>query len=164
MDEFASRQFPVREDMRYQRRSWIVERAGWAVLVLLALIGLSGAFGTGPLSWQTVSGGSLTVEYERFQRATRLARYTFEARAQNAPELQLHLGGDFQRNFEISDIQPRPARSATGPDGLDLSFATAGAGAGRIVIWAHSRRYGANNVNVRLGSDAPLSFWVFVYP
>jgi hypothetical protein len=164
MDEFASRQSPVREDMRFQRRSWIAERIGWTVLLILALIGLSGAFGTGPLAWQTASGGPLSVEYERFQRATRVAQYTFNVRPQTEPELRLHLSGDFQRNFEISKIQPEPARSAAGEDGMHLIFPTDGANAARIVIWAHSRRYGASEITARAGQETPVSFWVFVYP
>ncbi len=164
MDEFASRQYPVREDMRFQRRSWIVERAGWALLVLIALIGLSGAFGIGPLSWQKASGGLLSIEYERFQRITRLSQFTFNASGQTGPELRLHLSEAFQKNFEVSNIQPQPTRSVTGPDGIDLSFATDGASAGRIVIWAHSRRYGLSDLSARLADEAPVSFWIFVYP
>jgi hypothetical protein len=164
MDEFASRQVPIKEDMRFQRRSWIVERIGWSVLVLLALIGLSGAFGIGPLSWQTAQGGSLSVEYERFQRITRLARFTFEVKAQTEPELRLHLSRAFQQEFEISKIQPEPTRSTAGADGMDLTFPTDGANAARIVIWAHSRRYGTTDIAARVGNEAPVSFWVFVYP
>lgn len=121
MDDFASRTTPIREDMRVQRRSWIAERIGWGVLVLLVLIGLSGAFGSGPLSWQTASRGSLSVDYERFQRATRLARFTFETRPQTEPELRLHLNEAFQRNFEISKIQPEPVHSTAEADGR-ISF------------------------------------------
>jgi len=164
MDEFASRQAPVQENMRFQRRSWIVERVGWSILVVLALIGLSGAFGIGPLSWQTASGGSLKVEYERFQRITRLARFTFEVSAQSGPELRLHLNKPFQQDFEVSNIQPQPTHSAAGADGMDLFFGNAGAGAARIVIWAHSRRYGKSDLVARVGDEAPLPFWVFVYP
>ena len=164
MDEFASRQFPIQEDMRFQRRSWIAERVGWSVLLLLMLVGLSGAFGIGPLSWQTASGGSLSVQYERFQRITRLARFTFTANAQKGSETQLHLSRGFQDDFEVSDIQPQPARSAAGADGLTLTFATQGDTAGRIVIWAHSRRYGKSDITARIGNEAPVPFWVFVYP
>jgi hypothetical protein len=164
MDEFASREVPIREDMRFQRRSWIAERIGWSVLVILALIGLSGAFGTGPLSWQKTSSGSLSVEYERFQRATRLARFAFEAKGQTAPELRLHLSRAFQNDFQVADIQPRPTRSAAGPDGIDLSFAAENTSDARIVIWAHSRRYGKCDITAQLGGEAPVSFWVLVYP
>ncbi len=164
MDEFASRQYPVQEDMRFQRRSWIVERAGWGLLVLIALVGLSGAFGIGPLSWQTASSGSLSVEYERFERVTRVARFTFEVKPQTEPELRLHLNGAFQRNFEISKIQPEPAQTAVGPDGMDMVFSTGGSDAARVVIWAHSRHYGMSDISAQLASEAPVSFWIFVYP
>jgi hypothetical protein len=164
MDEFASRQFPIREDMRYQRRSWIVERAGWTLLVLLALVALSGLFGTGPLSWAKVSGGSLSVEYDRFQRATRVARYTFDFKPQTQPELRLHLSDAFQRNFEISKIQPEAARTSVAPDGMDLFFPSSVGNAARVVIWANSRHYGTSDITAQVGSEAPVSFWVFVYP
>ena len=164
MDEFTSRQTPVRENMRFQRRSWIAERVGWAVLVLIALIGLSGAFGIGPLSWQTASGGSLTVDYERFQRITRLSRFAFEVKTQTQPELRLHLNEAFQQNFEISKIQPEPTRTAARSDGMHLFFANGGEAAARIIIWAHSRRYGMSDIVARVGDEAPASFWVFVYP
>jgi hypothetical protein len=163
MDEFASRQYPVREDMRFQRRSWIVERGGWALLVLIALAALTGVFGNGPLSWQTAANGALSVEYERFQRITRITRFTFSAGAQNA-EFTLHLSRPFQDGFEISNVQPQPTRSAAGPDGIELTFATAPTNAGRIVIWAHSRRYGVSDISARLGNDAPVSFRILVYP
>lgn len=164
MDEFDSRQFPIREDMRFQQRSWLVERVGWTALVLLALIGLTGLLGTGPLSWQKVSGGTLSVEYERFQRATRLARYTFVVKPQTESELRLHLDGAFQRNFEISKIQPEAARTAVGPDGMDLVFASNGADTASIVIWAHSRHYGTSDIATRVNNGPPVAFWVFVYP
>jgi hypothetical protein len=163
MDEFASRQFPIREDMRFQQRSWLIERAGWSALVLLALIGLSGLFGTGPLAWAKASAGSLSVEYDRFQRATRVARYTFDVKPQPGSELKLHLSGAFQRDFEISKIQPETSRTAVGPDGMDLIFPTNGETA-RVVIWAHSRKYGTSEISVLAGSEPPVSFWVFVYP
>jgi hypothetical protein len=164
MDEFVSRQTPIRENMRFQRRSWVAERVGWALLVLIALSGLSGAFGIGPLSWQTASGGSLTLDYERFQRYTRLTRFTFDVKAQTEPELRLHLNEAFPRNFEISKIQPEPTRTAARPDGMDLFFANGGENAARIVIWAHSRRYGTSDLGARVGGEAPVPFWVFVYP
>ena len=44
MDEFASRHYPVQENMRFQKRSWIVERLGWLVLLAIAVVGLSGVF------------------------------------------------------------------------------------------------------------------------
>ena len=57
MDEAVSRKYPVREDMRFQRRSWALERVGWAVLALIAIAGLTGALGNGPASRAQASAG-----------------------------------------------------------------------------------------------------------
>jgi hypothetical protein len=32
------------------------------------------------------------------------------------------------------------------------------------VIWAHPRHYGTSDIAAQIGSEAPVSFWVFVYP
>ena len=87
MDETASRKYPVHEDMRFQHRSWALERAGWLVLALIAIAGLTGVFGNGPASWAHASAGSLAVSYERFQRATRTSAFVFDVTHQAGSDL-----------------------------------------------------------------------------
>jgi hypothetical protein len=50
MDEFASRRYPVQEHMRFQHRTWLIERIGWFVLAFIVLLALLGLFGSGFLS------------------------------------------------------------------------------------------------------------------
>jgi hypothetical protein len=164
MDEFASREYPIREDMRFQDRFWRWERAAWFILILLALVGLSGTLGVGPLSWKKASAGPLTVEYERFQRVTRLAKFSFNIADHSASEVRLHLNADFQKNYEISSIQPRPSHSTAGADGIDLTFASEPGREARIVIWAHSRHYGMSHLTASADGGEPATFWVLVYP
>jgi len=164
MDEFASREYPIREDMRFQDRFWRWERAAWLILILLAAVGLSGALGVGPLSWEKASAGPLTVEYERFQRVTRLSKFSFDIAEHSASDLRLHLNAAFQKNFEISSIQPQPSHSAAGADGIDLTFAGEPGREGRIVIWAHSRHYGVSRLTASAGGGEAARFWVMVYP
>ncbi|HWE77462.1 MAG TPA: hypothetical protein VG270_02975 [Pseudolabrys sp.] len=164
MDESASRKYPVREDMAFQRRSWMVERAGWVLLAVIALAGLTGVLGNGPLSWAHASAGALSVSYERFQRATKSSAFVFDVTQQTGDEITLHLGAPFQRNFEFSSIQPPPRRSRTGPQGIDLTFPASGAGRSRIVIWARPRRYGLSTITAAAEHAAPASLRVLVYP
>jgi len=164
MDEFASRHYPVREDMRFQHRSWRIERAGWMALAAIALAGLTGVFGVGPLSTGYSSAAPLGVRYERFQRATRVSAFVFTVAPTSSAELRLHLGGRFQRDFEVTSIQPRPARTATGPHGIDLIFAKERQAESRVVIWAHSRRYGLNRLAAAADGGPAAAFSVFVYP
>jgi hypothetical protein len=164
MDEFASRHYPVHENMRFQRRSWMVERAGWLVLAAIATVGLTGVLGNGPASWARTSAGSLTVTYERFQRATRVSAFVFQVTSAPGRDLTLHLNSPFQRNFEFASIQPPPRQTRTGPDGIELTFAAQAGAASRIVIWAHSRRYGLSRIAAAADGGPTAVVWVFVYP
>ena len=60
----------IDEDMEFQRRSWIVQRIGWAIFALVILLAALGLFGDGILS-DTKAGqeeGALWLEYPRFER------------------------------------------------------------------------------------------------
>lgn len=84
MDEFKSRYYPIHEQMGVQRLTWVVERIGWLMLGAITLLALSGFFGTGLLSSRTISAGGLTVEYERFERKTKMTEFDFHFAAGRA--------------------------------------------------------------------------------
>lgn len=161
MDEFTSRSYPFQEHMRFQRRSWMVERIGWLALTAISLTALTGLFGTGVLSARTLSAGPLTVSYERFQRVTKLAQFDF--RFADGGERRLHLNAAFRDGYEIVSIQPQPVRAEAGGDGMTMTFAVPATG-GSVKLWAHPRRSGLSRLQVRTGDETPLAFSVFVYP
>jgi hypothetical protein len=162
MDELASRKYPVGEHMRFQRRMWVIERIGWLVLALIVVLALLGLFGSGVLSKSRVSAGSLTIDYARFERATRSTRFTFHFAASPNNQRRLRLNRPFLGDYEISSIQPPPARSSA--DGLDLTFAAPAGRAADVVIWAHPHSYGTMQLEARADDEPPLKFSVFVYP
>jgi hypothetical protein len=164
MDEFASRHYPVQENMRFQKRSWIVERLGWLLLSAIAVIGLTGVLGNGPASWAHAAGGGLAVTYERFERTTRTSSFAFDLGPTTGSDRTLHLSAAFQRDFEFSSIQPPPLHSRTGQDGIDLVFAARRGASGRVVIWAHARSYGLSRITASADGGTSAAFWVFAYP
>jgi hypothetical protein len=164
MDEFASRDYPVQENMRFQKRSWMVERFGWLVLTVIAVVGLTGLFGNGPASWARASGGAVTVSYERFERATRMSPFVFALAAGPGSERTLHLSAPFQRDFEFASIQPPPLRSRADQGGMALTFAAPAGAPGQVVIWAHARFYGLSRITASLDGGPSAAFWVFAYP
>jgi hypothetical protein len=163
MDEFASRHYPIKEHMGFQRRMWVVERIGWLVLVAIALIALTGLLGNGWLSQATANNGGLSVEYERFARATKLERFIFRFPPGARGERALSLNRVFQENFEIASIEPRPVRSEAGPDGPRMIFAVPSSG-GAVTVWAHARGYGISRIEARGGESEPLAFSIMTYP
>src|SRR4029079_4084426 len=111
MQEMQSRDYPIREDMAFQRTSWIVERAGWIVLTLLLIAALAGAFGHGWLSKQTIEDENPRGEFDRFQRVIKVPSSIISLRSAGEPKLTL--GRKFQASYEVIDIEPRPIRSST---------------------------------------------------
>ncbi len=60
----------VPEDLRFQRRQWLLHRAAWVLLVgLLVLAGL-GLFSSGPISYisRASKDSRLARDYERYLR------------------------------------------------------------------------------------------------
>jgi hypothetical protein len=166
MREQADRTYPIHEDMRFQRRTWIVERLGWGLLGLLACAALAGLFGHGPLGTVTANapGNTLSIQYERFQRVTRLARFTFTLDAAAGDPAVLQLSPSFQQAYEITSVQPAPVRSSAGADGLQLAFAPSGIGNVAVVVWAHPRQFGRLDLQARTATGDPTRFPVLVYP
>ncbi len=128
---------------------------------MAALLGL---FGGGVLSTGTAANEVMTVEYERFQRVTRLVHFEFRLSPAAGVERKLHLGRTFQENYEITSIVPQPSHSVAARDGLDLTFATSAATASQITIWAHPRTYGSVSIDARADGAKPVNFSVFIYP
>ncbi len=160
MQELQSRDYPIREDMGFQRASWGVERAGWIALALLLLAALAGLFGHGALSKQSIGDGNLRVEYDRFQRVTKITPYVISVKGGGEPKVIL--GQRFQTGYEVMDIQPQPIRSSAGEKGLELQFASAGDNL-RAVIWARPRSFGRMRFSIASGGE-PLTVRAFIYP
>lgn len=60
----------IAQDLEHQRREWVIERIGWAIMALILLAALAGLLGSGPLSNARIDhpGSHLSAEYNRFER------------------------------------------------------------------------------------------------
>jgi hypothetical protein len=156
---------PVDEHMRFQRAEWVAERVAWGAMALVAFVALTGLLGYGPASWATASdsSGRLSVEYNRFQRATVTTRFAFHVTSPQEP-VELRLGPAFSAQFEIDSLHPEPVRSTQGPDGLHMAFARPPTGDLTVVLWCRPRRFGRLDLSVALGAQAPIQRMILVYP
>ena len=157
--------YPVREDMRFQRATWTVERVFWALLALVPLAALAGLFSHGPLSHKTAeaANASLSVDYERFQRVTVQSRFVVRIRSGATDEVRLRLSPSFQRNYDIQSMQPEPVRSSAGGDGLELYFHPANDDL-TAVIWATPRDFGRLMLRAETDLSGPVDIPVLIYP
>jgi hypothetical protein len=160
MQELKSRHYPISEDMGFQRTSWIVERGGWIVLTLLLLAALLGLFGHGPVSKVSVHDPALQVDYDRFQRITKVTAYLLHLKGGGEPKLTF--GPRFQTGYEVVDIEPRPVHSSAGDKSLELQFASHEDSL-RVVVWVKPRAFGRMRFTVSSGGE-PLTVRAFIYP
>ena len=157
----------IREEIRFQEISWIVERVAWVVLALVPLAALTGIFAHGIVSDKIARApnSSLSVEYERYQRRSVQARFVFRIPAAQSEEIRLRLSHSFQRNYEIQSLQPAPLRSRASPEQLELFLHPPEAGGELvIVIWSIPRTIGAVDLQAQTDSSGPVQFPVFIHP
>lgn len=116
----------VDEDLAFQRRSWQIQRVGWAIMALLILAALLGLFGPGPLSYATagVQGSSLWVEYNRFVRFTSVQELIVHLgpEAVRGDEAPLWFSTTYIESLDIQGITPQPDAVEIGPDRITYVF------------------------------------------
>lgn len=157
---------------RFQQRDWIVQRAGWIVMALIALAGLIGLFGSGPLSG-AVAGDQrspLWVEYERFSRIqapTSIRVYAGADLIQDG-QLRLWVNRSFLDQYQVQSLTPHPQEMTIQPHRLTYTFAAL-KGNGPAVITFHlmPQRVGRHAAQIGGGlakPDRSVSFWQLTYP
>ncbi|WP_263141394.1 hypothetical protein [Pseudomonas sp. RIT-PI-AD] len=164
-DELRSRDYPVNEDMPFQRKIWAFERIGWYGLCLMVLLTLAGLFSRGPLSWAAVEvkGGAARLEYDRFMRNGANTTFTLDVRQLGASHNVVTLTGEALDVLALDSIQPQPESMRSEVDGLELTFKADANGHTRANL--SLRPDGVGLLKARLGANGQTApFWVFIYP
>jgi hypothetical protein len=166
MDEQESRTYPIREDMPFQRGSWIAERAGWTAMGVLLLAALAGVFALGPLAHATAStsDGAVRVQYDRFAHKTARTWHVIRVSREPGGEVLVRLSPEFPGAFDIESMDPRPVRSSAGVDGLEYVFAPSKTGDLAVHIGARPKRFGSVAVAVEVEGRGKVAFTQFIYP
>jgi hypothetical protein len=166
MEELDNRTCPIREDMQFQQRSWLMERIGWTVLTLVALAALGGVFFHGQASYARArnADNSLALQYERFAHKTALTYFTIRATAPMANELMIRLSPAFADVHDIESIQPPALRGSSGTYGLDLVFPRSAAGDVAVHIAARPKRFGIMSLHVEATGRGSLNITQLIYP
>lgn len=165
-DEHVSRTYPVQEDMPLQVKVWAAERVGWYLLCLLMLLSLAGLFGTGPLSWTDKASvnGTLSAQYEVFERNGASSEMTIKAKADNDGKVvRLTIDGDLLEAVTIESIQPQPVTTESFNKGLRLELKPDGNGWATAYLAIRPYGFGRSRTTVRSG-DQVVELRQFIYP
>ena len=157
----------VGENLDFQRRWWRFERWIWGLFLIVILCDLVGLFGHGWLAKASASApdGSLTVEYERVERANTPSMMTlrFGPGAIRGGQVQVYVSDSVVEDLGAQRIAPQPARSTVGGNGTTYLFpATASPAAVRIQL--QPALPGLRRFRVQVPGAPPIEARVLVMP
>ena len=160
---------PIENDPRFQKRQWLAERIGWAVMAGIIIGAVAGLFGGGgPLARATAAtaDGTVRVEYARFARhhAPTSLDVTF-ASAPAAGEVRIRVSKEFLDAMEVRSILPHPITSALAERQYVFVFERpAPAGEARVRMELESAKFGTTSGWIAVNDGAPIVFRQLVYP
>ena len=164
-DPWADRDHPIEECMAFQRKSWIVERIGWAAMAFVVVLALLGIFSDGPLSHATAqsANGNLRVAYQRFQRNDAATELRIVAPSGGSESVLIVLDRAFADSFTIEHLTPLPAASAGSAERLELIYHAPGGVPVEVALTVRPRTIGLLRGRI-LSGDAQVEFTQLIYP
>ena len=158
----------IDEDIEFQRRSWIVQRIGWAFFALVILFAALGLFGDGVLSDAQAGqeGGGLWLEYPRFERFEDEFQMKVHANEGAAArgEIRIQLNQNYLDGMEVNSISPEPDNQIKEADGITYVFKTNGNSAFTAHFYMMPRKAGPVSGTFRLQNRDSVGFSQFIYP
>lgn len=102
----------INQDLKFERRSWRVERIAWVLASLILLAALLGFLGPGPLGKANAASAdkSISLRYYRMERYSAPVELRLEVDGKLAKdsELRVWLDRQFVQALEIKHIDPEP--------------------------------------------------------
>ena len=154
----------LEEHRRFQERFWTVERwvwLGFGVILILAILGLTG--GGGPLSRASATLGGASIDYPRFTRWDAADEILVKFLPGGA-ERRLVLSPDFAETFQLESVQPEPDRSEAGPDGEVMIFRMEPASPAEVTLHVRAQNPGMADIGAAIDDGAPVSLSTIVFP
>lgn len=166
-DYTGSRDYPIKEDIRWIRREWLIQRIGEYVLIALVILGACGLFSKGVLSnGSAVSpDGAIQVEYERFGRVESNMDMRIRLKSPPAERFSIIIGNGALDNLQIQTLQPQPLEAITLGSDLRLTFSSRDTGPDHAIwLGLQPRNPGHIAVSVSSGDHPPARFNQWIYP
>lgn len=168
-DELTSRNYPVKEDMRWQKKESKIQRLGQYLLIMVVLAGAAGLFSKGWLSDRiiTAKDGAFSVKYERFGRVKShmaMTINTANTAALKHNRFSVTLTSDALDDMQIQTLQPQPLEAWSAGNQLTLLFSSHDV-AGHAV-WLGVQPQSAGKITLKVGVNAlqPVVISQWIYP
>ena len=158
----------IEQDLRFQQRTWVVQRISWGIIACVLVAALLGLLGSGPLASCTLHSpqDGFRLEYERFLRQRTPTRlYLFvDLKGQSRQEVRVWCDRTLIEHFEVTQISPQPLRVETDSGSLAYIFPLTDQAEQLTIIFSlEPERFGLLSSRIGVGDDS-LYFRQFVYP
>jgi hypothetical protein len=100
----------IDEDPIFQKREWLIQRIGWALMLSVIGSALLGVFGSGPVSKTAINqSDKLSLEYERFARYESPTSLKIKVNsAGENDEAHIRINRNYLDGVKIEMIVPQP--------------------------------------------------------
>ncbi|MGK3144358.1 hypothetical protein [Pantoea sp. C2G6] len=163
----SGRDRPIKDDIRWIRREWLIQRVGEYLLIMVVILGACGLFSKGVLSNGSARSpdGAIQVEYERFGRVESNMDMTIRIKSPPAARFSVTLGNGALENLQIQTLQPQPLEAVTMGHDLRLTFSSQDSGPDHAIwLGLQPRNPGRVAVSVSSGDHPPARFTQWIYP
>lgn len=158
----------LHEDINFQRRDWVFERAGWFCMLFVVVAAGAGLLGHGPLSdtHAAAADRSLVVEYARFERHGAPSSLTVHVHRQRTSDstVRVWLSNEYLRGIRLNKIVPQPETEISAADRTFFEVSVApGTDTARVTFHFTPETIGSRQLRVG-GGPRELTLSQFVYP
>jgi len=116
----------IDQDLRFQQRTWVVQRVSWGIIACVLVAALLGLLGSGPLASRTLDSpqGGFRLEYQLFLRHHTPTRLRLLVNLKDQPRQEVRVRSDrtLIEHFEIRQIVPPPVKVETATGSLTYIF------------------------------------------
>lgn len=150
---------PVEDEIALHKKGWVVQRAGWMVMLLFLLAALLGLFGEGPLSAKKAKAGNIEVDYQRFCRYEHHVELKLSSAGGNITVASLPQA--YVEKFKIDKIIPTPSGEAASPGYVNYFFN--GTQNDKVRFYMVPSKKGSAGGMIKI-NDHTVSIQQFIYP
>jgi hypothetical protein len=156
----------IDQDLDFQRTSWKVQRVSWIAMLLIALAGLFGLFGNGPLANATAGDAqTLTVDYQRLVRLSADEKLAITpGKTAIGSIVSIWLDREWISRHEVRGIVPEPESTSVAADRVTYHFRTNPQFTSRIEFDLETMAMGSIRGRVGIVGGSTVEFSQFSYP
>lgn len=152
-------------DERFLRRQWVVQRAGWALMLLIIVLAIVGVFGTSPfasrIETREIGDARYEVEHARFSRYQLLDRLHVRVHAPSATgeELKIAFSNEWVENNGVRGATPQPEGGGASAEGATYTFAVEDWSRPIVVAFEYEARksfWSPGTLTITAGTSLPV--------